>query len=455
VWAVSGEATVSLGATPWRLAEGEALWVPGGTAAVVRGAEQSSVLPIRMRDADRSAGPDAPFTAPIPEMARFALLAAFTRSLGVLHGGGVRASSVLSWIGHTTASISAPALPPSPDLRRVAERMLDDPPISPGRCGADLGLSESTVARRFQAETGWSPARWRARSMLARAAEQIRRSGDVGAGVMGSGYASPSAFARAFRREWGMPPSALVAGAAAARPAHRRSTSLGPQCNGYHIVFWVAGGTAEITVDDATWSLESGDVACLPAGASVALRAAPDAAAIPLGWLPGGIDLPAGIIAHSRADAFAALVRLIGWTYAGLAPTGSHDARVALQAVLGLDEPAPDDEPVARAAYGLLARLTREPRDAATTAEYAAQAGVAPEELRDAVEALTGTTLATWRARTRMSWARRLLREGMTVTQVARRVGYADAAGFSRAFTRAHGDTPSRFRAEHRSATLR
>jgi AraC-like DNA-binding protein len=129
------------------------------------------------------------------------------------------------------------------------------------------------------------------------------------------------------------------------------------------------------------------------------------------------------------------------------------DPRIALQAVLGLDEPDDIPTPVANATYALLERLAEHPDDSRSATELAAQLGVAPAELRKAVEALTGTTLATWRARTRMSWARRLLRAGLHASQVADRVGYADAAAFSRAFSRAHGDSPREFLRAHTQST--
>jgi len=47
----------------------------------------------------------------------------------------------------------------------------------------------------------------------------------------------------------------------------------------------------------------------------------------------------------------------------------------------------------------------------------------------------------------KMDWARALLAEsGLPVTEVARRVGYADPFYFSKVFRRHAGDSPSRWR---------
>lgn len=451
VWIAAGSAEATLGSSRWSLDAGQALWVPSDTGAVVRGSDGCCVVPIRIREADRHAGPGMPFIAAVAPEAVAALLAAFTRSLGVLHGGGVRAAAMLEWVGHPTAAIVVPVMPASPDLRRIADALLADPTRSPAIIGAEKGIGASVLARRFRAETGWTPLRWRTRHVLGRAAEELRRSRRVAQVAAESGYGSPQAFARAFHREWGVAPSDLVDQARGTVVARRRGAELGPQCNGYHIVIWVAVGSVELHVDDRTTIVRAGDIACLPAGTSSGFRADADAAVLPLGWLPGGIEVGAGVIAHTDAD--APLVRLAAWAYADAEPVTGGDPRIVLQTLLGLGEPDDIPTPIVDATYALLGRLAEQPEDSRSAAELAAQLGMAPSALRDAVEALTGTTLATWRARTRMSWARRLLRDGLHASEVADRVGYADAAAFSRAFRRAHGDSPSHFLRAHTSRT--
>ncbi len=451
VWIARGSAEATLGSSRWSLGAGQALWLPADTGAVVRGADGCCILPIRIREADRRAGPEAPFVATVTAAAVSALLAAFTRSLGVLHGGGVRAAAVLDWIGHPTAAITVPVMPSSPELRRIADALLAEPTRSPATVGAENGLGASALARRFRTETGWTPLRWRNRHTLGRAAEELRRGSGVAVVAAESGYGSPQAFARAFHREWGVAPSALAERTRGRTPAGRRGAELGPQCNGYHVVIWVAVGSVEVRIDERTTVAHEGDIACLPAGTSAGFRAGADSAVLPLGWLPGGIDVGAGVIARTNVQ--APLLRLAAWAYADVEPVTGGDPRAVLQTVLGVGEPAGIPVPIVDATYALLGRLAEQPADSRSAAEFAAQLGVAPAELRNAVEALTGTTLATWRARTRMSWARRLLRDGLHASEVAARVGYADAAAFSRAFRRAHGDSPTRFLRAHSSRT--
>lgn len=455
VWAVTGSVSVTLGSSQWSLGADQALWIPGGHRAVLRGTEGACLVPIRVRDADRAAGPSAPFLASVPATAASALIAAFTRSLGVLHGGGVRAAAILSVIGHPTTAIAVPSMPASLDLRRVADELLADPSRSPAEVGAVHGLSESTLTRRFREETGCTPLRWRIRHALGRAAEQLRTHRSIATVAASAGYGSPQAFARAFRRESGISPAAVATDIPTTGTVGRRGAELGPQRNGYHIVIWIAAGSAVLHIDGSRTPLRAGDIACLPAGASVGLQAAADAAMVPLGWLPGGVATPASVITQADENHREQLLRLAAWAYADVLPLTGGEPRAALQAALGLAEPQDITPAIVEATYALLERLADHPEDGCSTAELAARLGITPRELRDAIEALTGTTLATWRARLRMSWSRRLLRDGMHASQVAARIGYADATAFSRAFRHAHGDSPTRFQTDQRHATPR
>ncbi|MDQ1128935.1 helix-turn-helix domain-containing protein [Microbacterium sp. SORGH_AS_0888] len=446
VWVRTGTAEVTVDGVPQRLASGQALWLPASRHVVVRGAAGSSVLPVRVRGSDRDAGPLAVTRFAVASEQEPLLLAAFARSLGVLHGGGVRAAALLHGLGQHQHGIAAPALPRSPDLLRVAESLLGSPTASPSDVAGAQGLGESALTRRFRVETGWTPRRWQTRSVLARAAARIREEGGVAAGLAVTGYSGPQAFARAFRREWGISPSELLATRCAAVVADRRAAVLGPQCTGYHVVLWVAAGCATLQIDDTVTAAHAGDLVCLPAGAIIGYRAEPGSAVVPLGWLPGGTALPAGIVAHAGPESTDALIRLAAWTYTGLGPIGAGDPRHTLEALLGVGAAEGLAPHVADAAHAVLAQLSSDPADDRTTFELAHENALEPDELRTAIGALTGTTLPVWRARTRMGWARRLLRDGVPTTQVARRLGFADAASFSRAFTRAHGCPPSRYR---------
>ncbi len=73
----------------------------------------------------------------------------------------------------------------------------------------EVALSRSLFARRFAALVGESPMQYLMRWRLALAARALRAGGDAIARVAErSGYETEAAFSRAFKREFGLPPSA-------------------------------------------------------------------------------------------------------------------------------------------------------------------------------------------------------------------------------------------------------
>lgn len=73
----------------------------------------------------------------------------------------------------------------------------------------EVALSRSLLAQRFSALVGESPMQYLLRWRLALAARTLRASGDSIARVAErSGYQTEAAFSRAFKREFGLPPSA-------------------------------------------------------------------------------------------------------------------------------------------------------------------------------------------------------------------------------------------------------
>jgi AraC family transcriptional regulator, transcriptional activator of pobA len=79
--------------------------------------------------------------------------------------------------------------------------------------------------------------------------------------------------------------------------------------------------------------------------------------------------------------------------------------------------------------------------------EVARAVGLSPGHLTSTVRRRTGRTVQEWITQRRMTEARRLLaRTALPVADVGRRVGYPDPGYFARAFGRAHGTSPARWR---------
>jgi AraC-like DNA-binding protein len=73
----------------------------------------------------------------------------------------------------------------------------------------EVALSRSAFAERFVELIGEPPMQYLTRWRLALAAQRLRNGNDTVARIAdGSGYESEAAFNRAFKREFGMPPSA-------------------------------------------------------------------------------------------------------------------------------------------------------------------------------------------------------------------------------------------------------
>jgi AraC-like DNA-binding protein len=80
---------------------------------------------------------------------------------------------------------------------------------SVSQLGRRVGLSRSALAERFTSMVGESPMQYLTRWRLALAARSLRSSADpVSRVAKRSGYDSETAFNRAFKREFGIPPAA-------------------------------------------------------------------------------------------------------------------------------------------------------------------------------------------------------------------------------------------------------
>lgn len=92
--------------------------------------------------------------------------------------------------------------------------------------------------------------------------------------------------------------------------------------------------------------------------------------------------------------------------------------------------------------------LHAEPAAPWTVATLADRVGVSRATLAERFAELVGEPPSTYLTRWRMTLAADLLveREGATIAEVARTVGYSDAFGFSAAFKRVRGVNPSEFR---------
>jgi AraC-like DNA-binding protein len=97
-------------------------------------------------------------------------------------------------------------------LTVLCEALYADPadPRGPKAWGRQLGMSERTLARRFEDEVGMSFSHWRRRLRLFKAIELLGGGLDVTRTALTLGYGSTSAFVYAFRNEMGRSPQAYM-----------------------------------------------------------------------------------------------------------------------------------------------------------------------------------------------------------------------------------------------------
>jgi AraC-like DNA-binding protein len=97
-------------------------------------------------------------------------------------------------------------------LMMLCEALYSDPtdPRGPEAWGRELGMSERTLARRFETEVGMSLRSWRRRLRLFKAIELLGGGLDVTRTALELGYGSTSAFVYAFRTEMGASPQAYM-----------------------------------------------------------------------------------------------------------------------------------------------------------------------------------------------------------------------------------------------------
>ncbi|MEV4219550.1 helix-turn-helix transcriptional regulator [Nonomuraea sp. NPDC049725] len=231
--------------------------------------------------------------------------------------------------------------------------------------------------------------------------------------------------------------------------AHRHDT---------HQIVYARHGVLSVTTDAGTWVAPANRAIWIPAGTVHEHRAhgSTDLRLIGLTGNPPGLTRPAVL-------AVGPLLRELIIAYTGLpdddaAATGdtadggftAGGERARLLAVL-VDQlrrapeqpfhlPTPRDARLA----AVCAALHADPADNRTLARLAAHAGTSDRTLARLFRAELGMTFPQWRTQLRLHHALLLLADGVSVTTVAHRCGWASASAFIDAFRRALGYTPGR-----------
>ncbi len=207
-WATRGVLTVHTDEATWVLPPTRALWIPAGVGHVTRASGAATMQTVYLRP-DRC---PVDWAAPTP-VGVGGLLAELIAHLGnaELHAARrERAEAVLiDLLEPLRVATIQLRMPRDPRALDVAAALVHDPASrrTLGQWGREVGASERTLARAFQAETGVSFGRWRTQLRLQAALPTLAEGGSVASASDRAGYESPSAFVAAFRRETGMTPA--------------------------------------------------------------------------------------------------------------------------------------------------------------------------------------------------------------------------------------------------------
>jgi len=225
-----------------------------------------------------------------------------------------------------------------------------------------------------------------------------------------------------------------------------RDTVWEPHSHPTHELLWNRAGASTATIGARTWTITPSVGLWIPAGVL-------HSAAAPAGtWYRTahvdprtGSPLPGGPVAVEMTPLLTLLLeRLVDQTLQ------ARSRELTEQMVFDLLEPSPHALLVQRPDSDLLRpivdALEADPGDPRSLTEWAARLGVSERTITRAFRAGTGLSFGAWQAAFRAQQAALLLGGGMSVDEVAARVGYSSASAFGAAFRRTTGLTPGRFR---------
>lgn len=207
-------------ATPdgrWLVPPQRACWVPAGVSHEMTMSGNVTMLNafVLQRDADAARMPAHCVVYGVSALLRQLLQEAV--DLPPLYDEEGRAGKLMSMLVAEMAfmprlTLHAP-LPQDPRLARVCRQLFEAPSIAAelDAMAAQAGMSRRTFTRSFRAQTGASFADWRQQVCLLAAIDRLSQAQAVTRVALDLGYASPSAFASAFRRVLGETPTQYVA----------------------------------------------------------------------------------------------------------------------------------------------------------------------------------------------------------------------------------------------------
>lgn len=206
-----GLAVLETAAGAWTCPPGRCVWIPPNMTHSLRSCGKISGWMVRINVTKRARLPLDPCILALSPLLKEIVMrittwldnpqanAAKWRLINVLHDEICSASQM---------QLHLP-VPRDPALQRLAMRMAEDPGDVKdlAALARDSGLSERSLFRNFQKETGLSPGQWRRHMQVLRSLELLAEGRSVMETSIAVGYESASAFARSFRQILGVMPT--------------------------------------------------------------------------------------------------------------------------------------------------------------------------------------------------------------------------------------------------------
>ena len=215
IYASAGALTVWTERGSWIVPPQWAVWVPARVAHAIRFAGECALRTLYLRPGWGAGLPaDCSAVTISPLLRELILRAAAVGMLDERDGAEAALATLIvdEFRGSRAPPFDLPQ-PTSPALREAAKAF-----AAPGTAGGPtekvaraVGMGRRTFERRFLAETGMSPARWRRHALLLGAMERLAGGQSVKAAAASAGYASPSAFVAAFHKRFGVTPGGYFA----------------------------------------------------------------------------------------------------------------------------------------------------------------------------------------------------------------------------------------------------
>ena len=208
VTAADGRAVVRTDSAVFPLIAGSGAWLPPGVAYSIELAGDAELRLLYFRA--HESGRRSPALLRITPLLRE--LIARTVELGALDG---RVGAQRRLAGVVTDEVSTLPeaqlhlpLPRSGAARKAAELLLGDVPCTLGLddVAARCGVSRRTLERAFARELGIGLGAWQRRLRFAGALHALHAGASVTAAALDAGYAAPSAFIAAFKRQFAITP---------------------------------------------------------------------------------------------------------------------------------------------------------------------------------------------------------------------------------------------------------